>query len=75
MRSGPFRTQNAGKHLGFQTHDAAVHGFGVLCVVVRRCAMWKNSCFITLSIAESIFHHKEPNTEDVDDGFVCIRRS
>ena len=40
VRSGPSRTQNAVNTWGFETHDAVVHGFGVLCVVVRRCAMW-----------------------------------
>ena len=27
-----------------ETNDAVVHGFGVICVVVRGCAMWKISC-------------------------------
>ena len=40
--SDPSRTQNACKHFGFETCDAVVHGFGVFCVVVRRCAMWRN---------------------------------
>ena len=54
VRSGPFRTQRACKHLGFETHDAVVHGFGVLCVVVRRCAI----ITIFLQKEGSTFHQK-----------------
>ena len=43
--------------MGFETHVAVVHGFGVSCVMcVRRCAMWKNLLFIALVFtAESMF--------------------
>ena len=39
------RGENTCKHLGFGTTDDVVHGFGVLCMVLCRCAMWENLLF------------------------------
>ena len=37
--------ENTSKHLGFEENEDVLHGFGVLCVNVRKCAMWKNLLF------------------------------
>ena len=52
----------ARKRLGFETKGAVIHGFGVLCVAVRRCAMWKKPAVLSQIVTLGAFFIKRSLT-------------